>query len=567
MEKQNSVMKNTAILFISMVVTKIIGAVLKIPLTNILGGIGMGNFSTAYSFFSPVLALTAAALPTVVTRMVAQNITLCRFGNVRKIRRTAMYIGITAGLLGTAVMLILAQPFSVYIAGSPQSCLAIIAIAPSAFFCCIAAVYRGYYEGLMNMTPTAVSQVVEAVFKAVLGLGAAYFIMEYGGCIMDNESLVPFAAAGAVLGVTLSEFAGMAYLFVKSRRISDGITENDICSSNVTSDSHDLAKQIILQCIPVAAGALCANLSSFIDMLTIPNCIGSSVINNTRFFIENYGGALSKGTALSDFGSFVYGSYTGIVMSLFMLVPSMTSLVGKSTLPDIAAAWEVKDNARLMQGISLLFRGTFSIGLPICAAFAFMSEPVVNLLYASRPSEAGVSILPLEVLGAAGIFFGAAGALFSVFQAVNRSDIPVKLMLLGGAVKLGGNLLLIPIPQLNIAGAAISGAMSNIVITVAGIVALKRLIKGKIGLLEITLPPLISSVLCGIGARIGYDVLFCNLNEIIRLMCSALLGGMIYFALIAITRKNKLKKVVSRRKSAIQACISQNFEVIYRKKK
>lgn len=549
MEKQNSVMKNTAILFVSMVVTKIIGAVLKIPLTNILGGIGMGYFSTAYSLFSPVLALTAAALPTVVTRMIAQNVTLCRFGNVRKIRKIAMHIGAVMGLLGTAAMLILARPFSVYIADSPQSCMAIIAIAPSAFFCCVAAVYRGYYEGLMNMTPTAVSQVVEAVFKAMLGLGAAFCIIKYGGGVLGEEQLVPIASAGAVLGVTLSEFAGMFYLFIKSRRTSDGISDSDICR-NESTDSFQLAKQIVLQCVPIAAGAVCANLSSFIDMLTIPNCINYSLMNNTRFFIENYGYGLSEGGGLSDFGSFVYGSYTGIVLSLFMLIPSMTSLVGKSTLPDIAAAWEIGDSGRLMRGVGVLFNGTFLIGLPLCTAFAVMSEPLVRLLYSSRPSESAVSILPLQILGAGGIFFAVSGALFSVFQAINRSDIPVKLMLLGAAIKLGGNFLLIPIPQLNIAGAAVSGVMSNIAVSAVGIIVLKRLIKGRIGIVKVLVSPLLSSALCGFAAKIGYDLLFCNLPDFVKLGCSAILGGTVYFAFIGITRKNEIKKLIKRKSAA-----------------
>jgi len=67
-------MKNTAILFASMTITKIVGAVFKIPLANILGGTGMGYFSTAYGLYSPVFALTAAGIPAVMMRLTAQNI-------------------------------------------------------------------------------------------------------------------------------------------------------------------------------------------------------------------------------------------------------------------------------------------------------------------------------------------------------------------------------------------------------------------------------------------------------------------------------------------------------------
>ena len=59
-----------------MVISKIVGAVFKIPLTNILGGIGMGYYSTAYSLYTPVFAMTAAAVPTVIIKAVADNIAL-----------------------------------------------------------------------------------------------------------------------------------------------------------------------------------------------------------------------------------------------------------------------------------------------------------------------------------------------------------------------------------------------------------------------------------------------------------------------------------------------------------
>ncbi len=58
--------KNTAILFAAMAITKIVGALFKIPLANLLGGTGMGYFSTAYGLYSPIFALTAADRKSVV---------------------------------------------------------------------------------------------------------------------------------------------------------------------------------------------------------------------------------------------------------------------------------------------------------------------------------------------------------------------------------------------------------------------------------------------------------------------------------------------------------------------
>ena len=96
-----------------MVISKIVGAVFKIPLTNILGGIGMGYYSTAYSLYTPVFAMTAAAVPTVIIKAVADNIALRRFANAQKVLRTAVVIFGATGLIGTAAILALARPFRI----------------------------------------------------------------------------------------------------------------------------------------------------------------------------------------------------------------------------------------------------------------------------------------------------------------------------------------------------------------------------------------------------------------------------------------------------------------------
>ena len=127
-----------------MIITKVIGALFKIPLTNIIGGIGMGYYSGAYSLYMPVFAVTAAGIPTVIIKSVAQNIAASRYKNTEKVLRTALVIFGTIGLLGSALIVLLAVPFSEIVAGSPQCLWAILCISPSVFLCCISSVIKGY---------------------------------------------------------------------------------------------------------------------------------------------------------------------------------------------------------------------------------------------------------------------------------------------------------------------------------------------------------------------------------------------------------------------------------------
>ena len=216
MRKKSDFIKNTAILFGAMFITKIIGAVLKIPLTNMIGGKGMGFFSSAYSFFTPVYTVLAAGLPTIVTKMTAQCIALKKYREARSVKASAIALSVAGGIVGTAFIFALAVPFVNYAAASPESLYSVYAIAPSILFCCMASAYRGYYEGLYNMFPTAVSQVLESVVKAVMGLGLSGIVLSLGerGAVPDKQTL-PCAAAAAVLGVTLGEFCGTLFLVLR----------------------------------------------------------------------------------------------------------------------------------------------------------------------------------------------------------------------------------------------------------------------------------------------------------------------------------------------------------------
>ena len=171
--------KNTAILFVSMAITKIVGALFKIPLANLLGGTGMGFFSTAYGLYSPIFALTAAAVPTVIMRITARNTAIGNGRYATAVRKYALILFTVIGALGTAAAAIFAKPFAEHVACSPESISAIFCISPAVMLCCIASVLRGYREGLSNVVPSAAASIVEALSRAVFGLGISYAVIFY----------------------------------------------------------------------------------------------------------------------------------------------------------------------------------------------------------------------------------------------------------------------------------------------------------------------------------------------------------------------------------------------------
>jgi stage V sporulation protein B len=496
---------NTIILFTAMIITKLVGAMLKIPLTNILGGLGMGYFSTAQSLFSPVYAVTAAALPTVIMRLTAQNAASGKFRNINQIRRAGLFMAFGLGLTGCIGILIIAKPFSTYIADSPNSLPALLIIAPSLLFGSLSAVYRGYYEGLSNMLPTAISQIIEAIIKSSVGIFLAMMFMPMG---------IPYAAAAAMAGLTIAEFFSMLFLHLRTR-FSKDISGNNAPPPSIapTMQKRVIIKTIMNQSFPITLAALAMNLNPFIDMMTIP--------------------------IITD--EFTYGSYTGITMSIFALATSVTAMVCKSALPEITAAYERQNRTRLVSSLRLLFKGTFMVGLPICLGLSALAEPILSLLYFSRPDEVTVSTPPLIVLGLGGGALLLAGTLFGIFIAIGRADIQIKLMLIGAAVKYAGNQVLIRIPELGVTGAAISTVICYTVISIIGLIILKRLIKPKLNLVRNIIQPMTFALLCGSTAYACYYYAFTDRSEVLRLAMSVAAGALVYLVLTMFTDRRYIK--------------------------
>lgn len=542
----NKYLKNTAILFASMTITKIVGALFKIPLANVLGGTGMGYFSTAYGLYSPVFAVTAAGIPTVMMRITAQNIAASRPENALKTRRTAMLLFSLVGLGGTLIVALFSSFFAEHVACSPESTLAVIAISPAVMLCCIASVIRGYHEGMSDVMPSAAASVAEAVSRAIFGLAFAYGVIfwvkyrfengldvfgkDYASYEEAYSAALPYAAAGAILAVSISELCGLISLLISDRRSRTATVHDSVPPERMRKIAVRLLKEIV----PVAASALVMNCVSFVDLLTVTRTLKSSALANSDYFLREFGGILSSCGGLDGLANFMYGSYTGIAMTMFMLIPSFAGMTEKTAIPEIAAAWERKDIHAAAVGCCTLFRAAATIGFPACVGAAVLGQPLLSMLYSSRAAEVSVCARSFVILCIGGMFMIIASALFGVFQAVGKAYIPLLLMCGSVAVKAGLNPLLMSIPQLNISGAAISTALGYMLMAVAGVALLKKHLSPEIRIFHCVKTPLVGSLACGATALCVHRVLLKGSGSPFCVIISVICGAIVYGLLLII---------------------------------
>ena len=561
MPKRQSFIQGSIILVAAMVVSKVIGAIFKIPLTNILGGTGMGYFSTAYGLFAPVYSVAAGGLPTAIVKLVAESVAQGKYENARRIKRVALLAFTVIGLLGSLIVFIFARPFAGSVAGNPQAYLAVVAISPAVLFCCIMAVYRGYYEGMRNMFPTAASQVVEAIVKLVLGLGLSMGVLKLATWQYDETGMVfgveaftyeqatmialPYCAAAAILGVTLSSFAGMMYVFLRHRFKGDGCTACDLAINGEVEHRREILKKLVGFAIPIAIGGVVISLTSLIDLATIIRGLSRAIDSNTPYFIEKFGYALTSEVGIDELANFMYGSYTGLAVAMFTLVPSFTAMLGKSALPNIAAAWAIKDQNRVSRNIEAVMRVTTLFAIPAGIGISTMAKPILLLLYGGRLSEVEIASAPLSIMGIGAIMLAVTSPLFAMLQAIGRADLPVKLMVVGTVVKLVGNMVLIPLPQVNLLGAPISTTVCYFIIAVMASVALFSRTGVKINASAVFVKPLIGGLACGISARVAYNALESVIAGSMRTLISVAIGGIIYLIILIATGGMTKKEILS----------------------
>lgn len=539
---QNKYLRNTAILFASMAITKIIGALFKIPLANLLGGTGMGYFSTAYGLYSPIFAVTAAGVPTVIMRATAQNLALGRPDRAAGLKRAALLVFTLTGLLGTAAVAVFSAPFAQYVACSPQSRLAVLLISPAVMFCCTASVLRGYYEGMSDVMPSSAASVAEAASRAVFGLSMAYAVIFRARAAFQSgadvfgiscatadqayEAALPYAAAGAVGAVSLSELFGLITLVIADRRRArrSGITP--------LRAERGTCLRLLRETAPVAACALIMNCVAFVDLLTVSRTISASAAAHPDYFAERFGDILDACGSAEGLANFMYGSYSGIAMSVFMLIPSFAGMAEKTSVPGIAAAWEQKDSQALSERCFTLFRMCALTGAPACFGAAALAEPILLMLYRSRAAEVSVCLGSFVALCLGGMFMITASAMFGVFQAAGKAHVPLVLMGASVALKFALNPLLMSVPSLNITGAAAASAAGYLLMTVCGAIYLRRKFPARIHLGRAVFPPVLCGTACGIAARITYELLGFTDKDALRTVLAIVAGAIIYGILL-----------------------------------
>ncbi|MCX7970380.1 MAG: polysaccharide biosynthesis protein [Negativicutes bacterium] len=418
---KDKVLKGAFIITFGYVVVKIIGAVNRVLLFRILGGEGVGLYQMAYPIYLTALQLSTAGLPVAISIMVAEKISLDDWRGARRIFRISLSVMVAMGVVLAAGLYFGAEWFRDHVLEDSRAYLAIISLSPAVLICTLLASFRGYFQGLQRMTPTAASQIVEQLGRVVGMLVLAWWLVKKG---------IEFGAAGATAGAAIGAVFSLAILLAYYWRHLDVIERNIAAQTQTAVDStRMIVSRMIKLALPVSLGNLMVPVGQVLDMLIVP----------TR--LKAAGFDVSQATTL--FGYLTGGAGPLIVFATILPAGFATSLV-----PAISEALTLNNRRVIYECVKSAIRVANLITVPATVVLACLATPIAMMLY--RTPEAG----PVVAVTAIGIYFlGLQQVTTGALQGLNRTALPFVNLIVSGLVKVILAWVLTAIPGVDIIGA------------------------------------------------------------------------------------------------------------------
>ena len=412
--QEKSFLKNAAIIAGGGFIAKILGALYRIPLTNLIGGEGIGLYQLAYPFYCLLLTVSATGIPSSIAALEASESAKGEQG--KEVFLSAKKLFAVIGGIGT-VLMILFSPFLSFLQGERGLVWGYLCLAPSVLLVSVLSVFRGWFQGKSDMFPTAVSEVLEQLVKVGIGLGLAYLYR-------DN---VQRAVAAILFAVTLSEFAAFFFMLVLSKR--RGVRKEQ-------RKERLTAKGILKVSVFVSLSSALLPFSNLIESILTVRLLSAYAENAVA----------------------LYGLFSGGAVTVVGLPVSLCYGVAVASVPRIAKAYEGGERGRwLRKKIFSCLAVTLAVSLP-CALFLYFFAPtVVALVYRSLAgAEKEILIRLIKNYSISAITLSLAQTLSAVLTGLKQPKKSFFAFLAGAAVKLFLDILLLPQPKLSIMGSVIA---------------------------------------------------------------------------------------------------------------
>lgn len=414
--KKSSLLRNTSILMIATIVSRVIGLLYRSPLGAAIGSEGLGYYGTASNVYVILLLISSYSIPMAVSKIVSERLALKQYRNAQRVFHGALIYAVIVGALAALLAFFGGKYLLAY---NQQNALpALRVLAPTIFFSAILGVLRGYFQAHNTMVPTSVSQILEQIANAVVSILAGYLLIS--AFATDSTSKAILGSVGGTMGTAAGVLVGLLFMVFVYRVNRRGIHKKIQKDRSHTEESYgSILKILFCMVTPVIFTTFIYNANAYVDNYIYSSLMGwhgvdSSVINAA------------------------YGEFSNYYVTLINVPLALASASASAMMPEVSGEFAVGNyreaNARILQTIRL----TMFLSIPAAVGLGVLSFPITGVLF---PASTELSAW-LLLGGSVSVVFSALSTITnSALQSIGRQ----KTALRNAAISLGLNVLVVTV--------------------------------------------------------------------------------------------------------------------------
>lgn len=429
---QRSFFHGAMVLMAAGLITRIMGFAYRIVLTRMIGAAGMGLFQLVFPLLSLVLTFVTAGLPIAISKLVAEAVVQRDRVRVERILRVSSIVILTLAVIFTGVMWLGRGLVIHYWLTDPRAYPTYLCMIPIVSIIAVSSIYRGYFQGLQDMAPTASAQILEQSVRIVsIWILAAYFI----------RFSLAYAAAAAMIGMVFGELSGMLWLvFAQRRRGRLAQVLHDAPARSLETGRQTL-KAIVEIAGPVTLSRLIGSLIFAVEPVLVTRAL------------------LHAGFGTHE-STILYGQYGGMAIPLLVFPTVITGSLAVNLVPAVSEAIAGSRRHRVTARLNQSFLATAIVGFPMSVVLTVYAEPICKTVF----GVTGVGPI-LAIMAPAGFLLYLQGPLAGVLQGLNRAGLSMRNSIIGGIARLGFIYFLASRPSLGIEGVAWALTISVCLVT------------------------------------------------------------------------------------------------------
>lgn len=402
-ETKNVLLVQGSILAAAGIFTKLIGFLYRIPMANLLGNHGNGVYSIAFGIYTVTLTLSSMSLPTAISKVVSARIAREQGRNAGRVLAVGLLFALVMGTFSFCLLYFGADFLEgVYQTEGLHRPLRIL--APTSFLFAFLGVMRGYTQGSGTMVPTAISQVVDQCFNAVISIVAAWALMQV---YADSAELSSWGAMGGTLGTLAGAVTSFLFMAVyMARRIPEIRLQARRDTSEYQEDVPLVAKALVLTILPIVFSQTIYQIG-----YTIDDVVFSRFMNGTNL--------------ASEVITSMQGVYNTQYNQMVNLPVSVGTAMAMTLMPSIVASHVRRDKAEVAHKITSTVKFNMAIAIPCAVGLAVLADPIMLLLFPSLGEYHALAAHLLMAGSSAAVFYALSTITTSILQGTNHMGIPV----------------------------------------------------------------------------------------------------------------------------------------------